>query len=64
LRNNSQMKFVSNFFRFLPKARIQSKFFNPTLLRRRRNGQGRHYKLRSKQYENKIFSLRSQINGR
>jgi len=32
LRSNSQMKFVSNFFRFLPKARIQSKFFNPALL--------------------------------
>ena len=27
LRSNSQMKFVSNFFRFLTKARIQSKFF-------------------------------------
>jgi len=26
LRSNSQMKFVSNFFRFLPKAKIQSKF--------------------------------------
>ena len=32
LRSNSQMKFVSNFFRFLPKARIQSKFFNSALL--------------------------------
>jgi len=26
LRSNSQMKFVSNFFRFLPKAKTQSKF--------------------------------------
>ena len=32
LRSNSQMKFVSNFFRFLPKAKTQSKFFNPALL--------------------------------
>jgi len=32
LQSNSQMKFVFNFFRFLPKARIQSKFFNPALL--------------------------------
>ncbi len=29
LRSNSQMKFVSNFFRFLPKAKIQSKFLIP-----------------------------------
>jgi hypothetical protein len=29
LRGNSQMKFVSNFFRFLPKAKIQSKFLIP-----------------------------------
>jgi len=29
LRSNSQIKFVSNFFRFLPKARIQSKFLIP-----------------------------------
>ena len=31
LRSNSQMKFVSNFFRFLPKTKIQSKFFNTAL---------------------------------
>jgi len=31
LRSNSQIKFVSNFFRFLPKTKIQSKFFNPAL---------------------------------
>ena len=37
LRSNSQMKFVSNFFRFLPKARIQSKFFNPALLAKATN---------------------------
>jgi len=29
LQSNSQMKFVSNFFRFLPKAKIQSKFLIP-----------------------------------
>jgi len=29
LRSNSQMKFVSNFFHFLPKAKIQSKFLIP-----------------------------------
>src|SRR3990167_1889737 len=29
LRSNSQMKFVSNFFRFLRKAKIQSKFLIP-----------------------------------
>jgi len=29
LRSNSQMKFVSNFFRFLPKAKTQSKFLIP-----------------------------------
>ena len=29
LRSNSQMKFVSNFFRFLQKAKIQSKFLIP-----------------------------------
>ena len=29
LRSNSQMKFVSNFFSFLPKAKIQSKFLIP-----------------------------------
>ena len=29
LRSNSQMKFVSIFFRFLPKAKIQSKFLIP-----------------------------------
>jgi len=29
LRSNSQIKFVSNFFRFLPKTKIQSKFLIP-----------------------------------
>ena len=52
------------FFPFFAKGKNTKQIFNPALLRRRRNGQRRHYKLRSKHYENKIFSLCSQINGR
>ena len=41
LRSNSQMKFVSNFFRFCQRQKYKANFFNPALLRRRRNGQRR-----------------------
>src|SRR3989344_5491806 len=49
------------FFPFFAKGKNTKQIFNPALLRRRRNGQRRHYKLRSKYYENKIFSLRKKI---